>query len=160
MKKIISLALLAAVMISFTSCKKKSDSSETAVTTPSLSMKFNGNSWVPTTITAAYLSYNSSTTITAYKTGTSDQFVLIYAGKGTGTYNFADDEAFGSGNIGSSTFSTIMFDYTTGSVIVTAYDSSKKLISGTFSFSSSKKSESSLNVTEGKFDNIPLTGKY
>jgi hypothetical protein len=159
MKKIITLALLAAVMIASTSCKKKSDSTDTSGTSPSLSMKFNGTSWTATTISAAYLSYNTSTTITTLKSGTSDQFVLIYAGKGTGTYNFGDDEAFGSGNIGSVSFSTVTSFYPTGSVIVTSYDATKKLISGTFSFTSDKKDASSFNVTEGKFDNVPLTGK-
>lgn len=154
MKNFVTLALLTAIMVSFFSCKKDSNSSSI---TPSLSMKFEGTGWTATTVLATYTSYNSSTTITASKTG--DQLVLIYTGTGKGTYNFTDDEAFGSGNIGPVSFSTLVSFFPTGSVIVTSYDSSKKLISGTFSFTGDNMGGSAFQVTEGKFENVTVTMK-
>lgn len=156
MKKTAILLMLVALMVTFFGCTKDSDDS---TTTPSLSLKFQGNAWTATTVAATYISYNNTTTITASKIGTSDQFVTFYTGTGEGTYTAEDEKGYCSGTIGSVTFSTVISDFPTGAIIVTHYDASKKLISGTFSFTGNYFSGGDWAVTEGKFENVPVVLK-
>ena len=156
MKKFFTLAMVTAMILFFFSCKKSSsDNSNT--TTTSFSMKYNGTAWTGTTITASYISYNNSTSVTAYKSGTSDQVVIAFTGNTTGTYNFTGDAAIGSGTIGSVTFSSLYSAVPSGTITVTNYDTSKKLISGTFSFDAVNTGNVTVHITEGKFENIPVT---
>lgn len=67
-------------------------------------------------------------------------------------------EASGSGTIGSVSFDTGNSLNATGSVIVTGYDSSNKLISGTFSFMNTVNGTIVYNVTAGTFENVPVAG--
>ncbi len=156
MKKIATLALLIAMMVSSFNCKK--DSSGSSVPAASLSMKLNGTSWNATTISAAFTSSTNTTTIVAIKSGTSDNLELSYIGTGKGTYTIDMGEASGSGTIGSVSFDTGNSLNATGSVIVTGYDSSNKLISGTFSFMNTVNGTIVYNVTAGTFENVPVAG--
>jgi len=154
MKKNVFILLLAVMMITFFSCKK--DSADDTTTTAGFSLKFQGATWTGSTYTATHLSVTSTTQINAYKSGTSDQIVLAFTGSGTGTYTFNDNN-MGSAVIGSYSFSSIFSDTPVGSIVITKYDTSKKLISGTFTFDGQTFGGTIYHITEGKFDNTPLT---
>ena len=155
MKKNVFILLFAVMMVTFFSCKKSS-SDDTTDTTASFSLKFQGTTWTGTSYTAAHLTFNNTTQITAYKSGTSDQIVVAFTGSATGTYTFNDNN-LGSAVIGSITFSSLFSDIPVGSIVVTKYDVSKKLISGTFVFDGQSFGGTVYHITEGKFNNIPLT---
>jgi hypothetical protein len=153
MKKNLFILLLAVMMFTFLSCSK--DSSDDT-TTPGFSLKFQGNTWTGTTYTATHITFNNTTQITAYKSGTSDQVVIAFTGSGTGTYPF-NDSNMGSAIIGTYTFSSVFSDTPVGSIVITKYDASKKLVSGTFSFEGQSYAGTVYQITDGKFDNVPLT---
>jgi hypothetical protein len=153
MKKNVFILLLAVLIVTCFSCKK--DSSEDS-TTPGFSLTFQGATWTGSSYTATHLTATNSTQITAYKSGTADQIVVAYTGSATGTYTF-NDSNMGSAVIGSITFSSIFSDPPVGSIVVTKYDVSKKLISGTFTFDGQTFGGTVYHITNGKFDNVPLT---
>jgi hypothetical protein len=155
MKKNVFLLLLAVMMVTFFSCKKDS-SDATTDTTPGFSLKFQGTTWTGSSYNATHLTYNNVTQINAYKTGTSDQIVVAFTGAATGTYTLNDNN-IGTAVIGSYSFSSLFSDIPVGSIVITKYDVSKKLISGTFTFDGESFGGSVYHITDGKFDNIPLT---
>jgi hypothetical protein len=155
MKTKVYVLLLAVMMATFVSCKKDS-SSTTESTTPGFSLKFQGTTWTGTTYTAVHFAFNNTTQISAVKSGTSDQIVLAFTGSAAGTYTF-DDYNMGSAVIGTITFSSLFSDIPVGSIVVTKYDASKRLISGTFTFNGATFAGTVYQITEGKFTNVPLT---
>ena len=156
MKKNVFVLLLAIMMVTFLSCKKDSSDTTTDDTTVGFSLKFQGNTWTGSTYTAAHVTATNQTQITAYKSGTSDQVVVGFTGSGTGTYNINDNN-MGSAVIGSATFSSLFSDPPVGSIVITKYDVSKKLISGTFTFDGQSYGGTVYHITDGKFSNVPLT---
>ncbi len=156
MKKNVIILLLAVMTVTFFSCKKKSSDDTTDSTTAGFSLKFQGSTWTGSTYTAIHLNVMNTTQITAYKSGTSVQIVLAFTGAATGTYTF-DDNNMGTAVIGNYSFTSIFSDTPVGSIVVTKYDVSKKLISGTFSFDGQTYGGTVYHITEGKFDNVLLT---
>jgi hypothetical protein len=155
MKKNVFILLLAVMMVTFFSCKKDSSDNNTDDTTASFSLKFQGTTWTGSTFAATHLTVNNTTQISAYKSGTSDQIVLAFSGSGTGTYTFNDNN-MGSAVVGTLTCSSLFSDTPVGSIVITKYDDSKKLISGTFSFDGQSLYGTVYHITDGKFVNIPL----
>ena len=156
MKKNVFVLLLAAMMVTFFSCKKDSSDANTDSTASGFSVKIQGTSWTGSTYVAAHLTFNNTTQITAYKSGSSDQVVIAFTGAATGTYTF-NNSNLGSAVIGSVAYSSLFSDTPVGSIVVTQYDVSKKLVSGTFSFDGQSLAGTVYHFTEGKFTNIPLT---
>jgi hypothetical protein len=156
MKKNVFPFLLAIMMVTFFSCKKDSSDPTPDSITPGFSAKVQGTTWTGTTYAAAHFGFNNVTQITANKSGTSDQIVLAFTGSATGTYTFSDTN-LGSAVIGSVAYTSLFSDIPVGSIVITKYDDSKKLISGTFSFDGESFDGIVFHFTEGKFTNIPLT---
>jgi hypothetical protein len=134
----------------------KKDRNETEATTPGFSLKVQGTTWTGSTYAAVHLAFNNVTQVTAYKSGTSDQIVVAFTGASTGTYAFNDNN-LGSAVIGSVAYSSLFSDIPVGSIVITKYDVTNKLISGTFSFDGESFGGTVYHFTEGKFNNVPLT---
>ena len=133
MKKNVFSLTLVIMMVIFFSCKKDSTDATTDSTASSFSVKVQGTTWTGSIYAAVHFAFNNTTQITASKSGTSDQVVIAFTGSGTGTYTFGDSN-LGSAVIGSVAYSSLFSDIPVGSIVVTKYDASKKLVSGTFSF--------------------------
>jgi hypothetical protein len=152
MKKVFSIALLIAIFAVSFSCKKDSETS----TNPSFSAKVDGVLWNSTSIVAVHFTAANTTQIMAAKLQSSEQIELFYRGLGTGTYT-CNDENSGAGMIGSINFFSDDSGSAENTIIVTKYDATAKKVSGTFSFKAEDMDGNIHNITEGKFENIPLT---
>lgn len=176
-KKLFLISLLTICILTF-GCEKEenpvdgggNNSGPTQIGAGTMSCKINGQSWSSTTIPGSNVPGAYATTyiggaiiITGNQftgTGTQSTINLILVNVGsTGEYRL------GTVGVGGSSGYAILIDgrtYTTsyntpninGKVVVTKYDPTNKIISGTFEFNA-KESDSSTEtkvVTEGKFD--------
>jgi hypothetical protein len=182
MKKtqLIMLVLLSAICIQ--SCKK--DETTTASTTSDkiLSANINGTAWNPDTVNAA-ITYNDAAKTKAFTViGTANgQRITINVtlpnstntnGFTLGTYKVSDAtnvalKYYTENSAGSDDYTQVgTVEPGSGSVIITAIDTDKKLITGTYSFSSRQIDRDSdgniiaittVNVLLGSFTNLPYT---
>ena len=127
MKKNVFILMLAVMMVTSFGCKKDSSDATADSTAPGFLLKVQGTTWTGSTYAATHFAFNNSTQITANKSGTSDQIILAFTGSGTGTYTF-NDYNLGSAVIGSVSYTSLFSDIPVGSIVITKYDASKKLI--------------------------------
>jgi hypothetical protein len=155
MKKTLSILMIAIMMVAFFACKKKSDTTTPAVLSASFSSKIGGTTWTATAVSAGYMS--GTFTIAAVKS--SETMGLSFAGTGTGTYSFDSENNWGIGTVGSSSFSSLYateFGYSpSGQVVITKWDATAKLVSGTFSYDAYDFNGTLYHVTAGQFSNVP-----
>lgn len=143
------------LMVSSNSCKKdKTDTS--GDTSTGFSAKVGGTSWTAKTFIATEYSGGPSTIIVATGSTASETMTLHVGGAANGTYKVTTGNNMCEGNIGDY-FSTYFCDVPVGQIVITKYDVTKKLISGTFAFDAESSGSTVYHITEGKFDNVPLT---
>ena len=176
------LLLLSAICIQ--SCKKDATTTASTISDKILSANINGTSWNPDTVNAAITYDNTAKTKTFTVVGTAtEQRVGIKVTLPNSTN--ANDFALGTYKVNATTnvalsYYTLQqnssgaYEYVqvgtvepgSGSVIITAIDTAKKLITGTYSFSSRQivrdsngniESITTVNVLLGTFTNLPYT---
>ena len=154
MRKILFFMLAILLMVSSNSCKKdKTDTS--GDTSTGFSAKVGGTSWTAKSVIATEYT-GPSTIIVAIGSTASETMTLHIGGAANGTYKVTANNNMCEGNIGDY-FSTYFSDVPVGQIVITKYDLTNKLVSGTFTFDASSSGSTVYHVTEGKFDNVPLT---
>lgn len=181
MKKLslIVLSLLSVVIIQ--SCKKSSstDDTTTTTTTPAFEVYVNSALWTPISVNAV-LTYDATAktkTLTCTGIDTTDKIVLNIKQAAT-----ALDSTFTSQTYNANSDSVTPMYYTlnsskafeasgtvkSGSIIITAFDEKKKVMTGTFSFVTTHLNYDSNNnvvsittntISSGQFNNFPFTFK-
>ncbi|WP_342646960.1 DUF6252 family protein [Mucilaginibacter sp. CSA2-8R] len=188
MKTLVNLLMLMVPALLMQSCKKKDDSTDTAATTPILQAYINGNVWTPDTLSAA-ITYTAATGVKEFSfTGTKSQKRVITSVKQNDTNNSAfplttykvDDtltspvamslytqQLTSTGNYDFVLYGTAA-EANAGSVTISAVDTVKKTITGTYSFTSSKLNYDENGnyvsitlgtITSGQFNAMPYTFK-
>ena len=152
MKKVF-LLILAAILISVTFSCKKDNSTTTPAT--SFSVKVDGSVWTTSTITAIHVT-GGGTTVTATKGGSQVKYILNIAGNTAGTYPLTNPNNIVTYWYGTNSISSIYMDVPVGQIVVTTYDVSAKMISGTFYFDGEDQDGVIHHFTEGAFVNVPL----
>lgn len=151
MKKTQLLMLLLLSAICIQSCKKDVTTSASTISDKILSANINGTAWNPDTVSAA-ITYNSATktkTFTVVGTATQQRVSISVAvpnSINTAGFPFATYKVDATNNVqlvysyqtllGGSYDPVGTVDPGSGSVITTAIDSVKKVITGTYSFTS------------------------
>jgi hypothetical protein len=182
MKKtqLILLLLLSAICIQ--SCKKDATTTASTISDKILSANINGVSWSPDTVSAAITYNDAAKTKTFNVVGTATQQrvnikITIPNSTNTNDFTLATYKVDATANVVLSYYALQKqtdgtFDYTqvgvvepgSGSVNISAIDADKKLITGTYSFSSRKVdldndgnivSITTVNVLSGTFTNLP-----
>lgn len=153
MKKLNLIFILLALLALSSGCKKDKDENENLPA--SFSAKVEGVFWTGTKIVAVHASGSDLIQITASGASQTEQIVLAFTGSGPGTYEMGDDN-LGSCSIGGNVFTTIFDNTPTGSIVITKYDATNGIISGTFSFVGEDINGNDFAVTEGKFENLVL----
>ncbi|MBB6126921.1 DUF6252 family protein [Mucilaginibacter lappiensis] len=181
MKKIQLLMLLLLSAICIQSCKKDVTTSASTISDKILSANINGTAWNPDTVSAA-ITYNAATKIKTFSVaGIALQqkvsiSVAVPNSINTAGFPFATYKVDATNNV------QLVYSYQTllggsydpvgtvepgsGSVTTTAIDSVKKVITGTYSFTSKQVNKDqngniiSINVQQilsGTFTNLPYT---
>lgn len=144
----LAILLVFSLVLTF-SCKKDKEEEPKA----SLSLKYDGITWTPVQVTAMYASNMGVTQIVGAGTTLAEQLQLVVNGYHAGTYSLDTED----NNICRFGDYTSMFDDSPqGEIVITAYDSIKMTISGTFYFRGVTYEGLQKEFTEGKFDNVPL----
>ncbi len=189
MKTLVNLLVLVVPALLMQSCKKKDDTTDAAATsTPILQAYINGTVWTPDTLSAA-VTYTAATGIKEFSfTGTKSQKRVITSVKQSDANNSAFPLATFKVD-GTPTSPVAMSLYTqqltsagnydfvlygtaaepgSGSVTISAVDTVKKTITGTYSFTSSKLNYDENGnyvsitlgtITSGQFNGMPYTFK-
>lgn len=149
MKKVtLAILLLSGLVLTF-SCKKDKEEE----LKPSLSLKYDSITWSPLQVNAMYTSQMGVMQIVGAGATLDKQLQLVVAGYHQGTYSLDTED----NNICTFGDYTSMFDDTPqGEIIITKYDSTKMIISGTFHFRGVTFEGLQKDFTEGKFDNVPV----
>ncbi len=189
MKTLVNLLVLVMPAQLMQSCKKKDDTTDTTATsTPILQAYINGSVWTPDTL-GATVTYTAATGIKEFSfTGTKSQKRVVTSVKQSSANNSAFPLATYKVD-GTSTSPVAMSLYTqqltsagnydfvlygtaaepgSGSVTISAVDTVKKTITGTYSFTSSKLNYDENGnyvsitlgtITSGQFNGMPYTFK-
>jgi hypothetical protein len=190
MKTLVNLLVLMVPALLVQSCKKKDDSTDSTTTsTPILQAYINGTVWTPDTLSAA-ITYTAATGIKEFScTGTKSQKKVVvsvkqntapnnsafpiaaYTVDGTATSPVAmslyTQQLTSSGNYDFVLYGTAA-QANSGSVTISAVDTVKKTITGTYSFTSSKLNYDDNGnyvsitlgtITSGQFNAMPYTFK-
>jgi hypothetical protein len=189
MKTLVNLLMLMVPALLVQSCKKKDDSTDTAATTPILQAYIDGNVWTPDTLNAA-ITYTAATGIKEFScNGTKSQKrVVLSVKQNTAPNNSAfplatykvdgtaaspvamslyTQQLTPAGNYDFLLYGTAA-DANAGSVTISAVDTVKKTITGTYSFTSSKLNYDGTGnyvsitlgtITSGQFNAMPYTFK-
>jgi len=80
-----------------------------------------------------------------------------FTASGTGTYTFSTEGNLAYVSIGGHSFMTITGGSTSNQVTITTFDVTNKRISGTFSFDGMDTNYIVYHVTDGSFQNVPMT---
>jgi len=145
---LVRITAIAVVLFTLGSCAKKTTSTPAASTTPSFSATMNGTA---TTFTGSASSGANYFQINGVNTSTYTVELFLYKVSSTGTYSLA-------ANNGSDSYSAISsqsgqsWTSTSGTVTISTYDATNKLVSGTFSITAT--GSGSMSVTNGSFSNI------
>jgi hypothetical protein len=153
----LKFAVILMAGIAFTSCKKSTPASPapapvTNTTTPSFVATVSGS--------VVHFTGAASNSTQFSVSGTSTNYIIsigtFLQGTGTVTMDGTTGTAASITQIASSGNTTYMTDNThTGVLTITAYDATKKMASGTFSFTAVATSGSTtMSVTSGSFTNI------
>jgi hypothetical protein len=151
MKKLI-VVLLSICVLSDMGCKKDNSNAGPA----SFSAKVEGVDWTANNVSGIASATDPSTAITA--TNISDEkMTLAFYTHNTGTITFKanDPYSFGSYATADNEYSTLNSSSPLGTIIITDFDKSQKIISGSFSFTGKNTAGNKINITEGKFENVP-----
>lgn len=154
MKNSALISILLVLLVFTSGCKKDKD--ETTNSAASFSAKVDGTLWQGSVIMAMHSTNGNFTSIIATGTSPFDQIALDFTGSGTGTYSMNDDNLC-SVVIGNISFTTLYISKPVGQIVITKYDETNKLISGTFYFNGEDFDGKLYHVTEGKFENVALT---
>ena len=146
----VTLILIGLFSVLLSGCKK--DDSNPI---PGFSAKINGAAWTSTITVAGHSTFNNLTSITATNTAMNENFSIILKGSGTGTYNLNEDNTV-SVVVGTYDFTSLFMDPPVGSVVISKWDVTNNLVSGSFTFDGADIDDVVYHVTEGKFDNITL----
>ncbi len=189
MKTLVNLLVLVMPALLVQSCKKKDDTTDAAATsTPTLQAYINGTVWTPDTLSAA-ITYAAATGLKEFSfTGTKNQKRVVTSVKQSDANNSAFPLATYKVD-GTSASPVAMSLYTqqltsagnydfllygtaaeagSGSVTISAVDTVKKTITGTYSFTSSKLNYDDNGnyvsitlgtITSGQFNAMPYTFK-
>ena len=156
MRKTLLLTLTALLMFTSFSCKKDSDDNTILPATSGFSAKVDGTTWTATIFLALRSTTANDIEITSTSGVASEQMDLIIKGSGTGTYPIGVNNV-GAAYIGGKTFTSVLSLVPAGTIVITKYDESAKLISGTFFFDAADQLGVVYHVTGGTFTNVPLT---
>ena len=184
MKKTQLLMLLLLSAICIQSCKKDVTTTASTISDKILSANINGTAWNPDTVSAAITYNDAAKTKTFNVVGTATQqrvsiSVTIPNSTNTNDFTLATYKVDATTNVVLKYFTYQLqpgggYDYTqvgvvepsSGSVIITAIDTTKKLITGTYSFTAKKVNYDSdgniisieiQQVLLGTFTNLPYT---
>lgn len=148
--------MLAATVIFAAGCKKSSDdTTPTPSPTKSFSAKIDGTAWSSTSVISSYTATLGYTQVAATGGNNSDTFQITFVGEATGTFSMGTVTT-GTASVNGTMFSSISLDPPVGQVVVTKYDKTSNLVSGTFSFDARDMNGATHHITEGKFENVPL----
>jgi hypothetical protein len=154
MKKSAIACLLMIVLVFSFGCKKDDSS------TPSsgLSVKIDGTVWTGQVNTAYYQSQQNVTIITGANTTLTEQLQVAFLGNSTGTYTFKANDIVSYGTFAYLTnldlYTTYYISSPVGEIIVTEYDKTNHVISGTFHFEAYNSNDKKMVLTDGKFTNL------
>ncbi len=155
--KLLSILIALGLTFSFTACDDDTD----IIALASMSATIDGSAWSSTPAAVVGTTYSDYTTIVGYNLD--GQYMLIsIRGTSAGTYEFGGSE------LSTETYAVYMEDkeaaeseldkkkYLTvsGQVVITSVEGGK--INGTFSFTAKNDLETSIEITNGKFSNVPL----
>ncbi len=144
--------VLALLLVATFGCKKDEDKNTEA----SFSAKVEGKVWTAL-VTQAFHTTSAGLTQIMASSGTSfEQIALDFKGSGTGTFVLNDNNVASVVMTGYD-FTSLYSDNPEGEIVITKYDESALLISGTFHFKGESFEGVVYTVTEGKFENIPMT---
>ena len=152
MKNLVLISMFVSMLVLTFSCKKD----DKAAAGNSLSAKVEGTLWTSTVVMASHSTAANLTSIIAAGNSATEQIGLNFVGAATGTYHLGDSN-MGMASVGNKTFSSLMSDAPVGEIVITKYDATKMLISGTFSFKGEDIDGTVYNVTEGSFNDVTLT---
>jgi hypothetical protein len=154
MKKLAFYSFILVFFLMNPGCKK--DKTETG--TPVFSAKVEGVDWVASEVTGYASSVSASTIITATNTQ-GEQIIIAFNSHDTGTVTYTNDDPFSYANYATTEteYSTMYNSTPEGEVIVTTFDKSKSIISGTFHFTAKNSAGQKKIITEGKFNDIPYS---
>lgn len=144
----LAILLLFSLVLTF-SCKKDKEEEPK----PSLSLKYDGITWSPLQVNAMYTSQMGVMQIVGAGATLDEQLQLVVAGYHQGTYSL-DVENSNICRFGD--YTSMFDDNPQGEIVITKYDSTKMIVSGTFHFRGVTYEGLQKDFTEGKFDNIPL----
>ena len=139
-------------------CKK-----DTTATPGSMTVTIAGTAWTATAVSANYNTLSNVTQVTGVNTSTNRQVQIAFTGNTTGTYNFTfnDYSTYGSYSTtsGSDVYSTSLSGTPVGQIVITQYDKTNHLLSGTFHFDAFNQNDVKLSFTSGVFTQVPYTNQ-
>ena len=152
MRKLILFSFLFIFLLFSIGCKKDSSTAGAA----SFSAKVEGIAWTATQIAGVASSNTASTSITATNTS-GEQIVIAFYTHNRGTITFKENDPYSFGSFASAVGSYTTYNSSSpdGTIIITLFDKSQKIISGSFSFVGESSSGGKIHITDGKFDNVP-----
>jgi|GEM_PF-4263506 len=148
LKLVGGLLMMAAILV--TGCDDESllggDGANNTITA-----KVNGGSWQNSSLSATRV--NPPGAISIVGVGNSEQIALQISPTGVGSYPLTGAQQWASYTKLGTQYSTKQ-EGGSGSVTITKYDETSRLISGTFSFVARDFSGTPVNITEGSFVNV------
>ena len=117
-----------------------------------IAAKVEGTSWKNVDISASRVNPPGAITIVGVASG--EQISLQIRTTGTGTYSLSSGEQQWASYAKSGTQYNTTLPGGSGTLVVTKYDETSRLISGTFTFTAKDAGGSSVHVTDGVFTNV------
>jgi hypothetical protein len=158
MKKLILASLLLGAVIITNGCKKDDPEPSKGITA-----KVAGNAWTADISVATYSQSMNLTQITGMKGLMTESIQLNITGSDVGTYAITDAETnpvVGSYVINATAegmYTTLGGTAQTGQIVITEYDKTNKVVSGTFHFDAYNFNSEKIIVTDGVFTKVELT---
>lgn len=143
-------AVLLAAATTLTGCLDDENPNDPTATRM-LSAAINGTDWNATTTSATRIVPPAAMTVVGSGGGT--QLTLNIGAAATGTYSLGGSEHVAICRYNGAEFATNRPN-STGTLTITAYDETKKLLSGTFSFTAYNAAGEHVTLTNGHFANV------
>jgi hypothetical protein len=158
MKKSILASLLLVALIVTNGCKKDDPAPSKGMTA-----KVAGNAWTADIAVATYSQMMNLTQISGMKGLMAEAIQLNITGNDVGTYTLTGaetDPVIGSYVLDATAegmYTTIGVNAPIGQIVITEYDKTNKMVSGTFHFEAFNLNNKKISITDGVFTKVALT---